>query len=123
MPTTAVTVTTDATLVSAEQLELVRRTVAVGATPDELALYLFDCKRQGVHPLDKLYHFTKRSGKYTPVTSIDFMRMRAAETGEMAGNDDPIFEPARRASVRGHRHGLSAHAGAAVCLHRDGALE
>jgi hypothetical protein len=36
-------------------------------------------------------HFTKRSGKYTPITSIDFMRIRAAETGEYAGSDDPIF--------------------------------
>jgi hypothetical protein len=44
-----------------------------------------------VHPLDKLIHFTKRGGRYTPITSIDFMRMRAADTGELAGNDDPIY--------------------------------
>jgi phage recombination protein Bet len=77
--------------VTSEQIDLIRRTVAHGATDDELKLYLFDCARQGVHPLDKLVHFTKRSGKYTPITSIDFMRIRAADSGEMAGSDDPDF--------------------------------
>lgn len=74
-----------------DQLELVRRTVAKDATNDELALYLYDCQRRGIHPLDKLLHFTKRGGKYTPVTSIDFMRTQAAMSGEMAGSDDPMF--------------------------------
>lgn len=74
-------------LVTADQLDLIRRTIAKDATQDELKLYLYDCQRQGVHPLDKLIHFTKRGGKYTPVTSIDFMRIRAADSGEMAGSD------------------------------------
>src|SRR5689334_2768311 len=74
--------------------ELVRRTVAIGATNDELELYLYDCQRRGVHPLDKLLHFTKRGGRYVPVTSIDLMRSRAADTGELAGSDDAIFEEA-----------------------------
>jgi phage recombination protein Bet len=77
--------------VTADQMELITRTVAQDATTDELRLYLYDCARQGVHPLDKLIHFTKRAGKYTPITSIDFMRIRAAETGEYAGSDDAIF--------------------------------
>lgn len=77
--------------VTPDQLDLIKKTIANGATADELKLYLFDCARQGVHPLDKLVHFTKRGGKYTPVTSIDFMRIRAAETGEYAGSDDAIF--------------------------------
>lgn len=83
--------TTAALTVTPDQLDLVKRTVANGATADELRLYLFDCQRQGVHPLDKLVHFTKRAGKYTPITSIDFMRIRAAETGEYAGSDDATF--------------------------------
>ena len=77
--------------VTSEQMDLVKRTVANGATADELKLYLYDCARQGVHPLDKLLHFTKRGGKYTPVTSIDLMRTRAADTGEYAGSDDAVF--------------------------------
>ncbi len=78
--------------VTPEHLALVKQTVAQGATDAELKLYLYDCQRQGVHPLDRLLHFTKRGGKYTPVTSIDLMRTRAADTGEYAGSDDAAFE-------------------------------
>lgn len=73
------------------QMELIKRTIAKDATNDELQLFLYDCTRRGVHPLDKLLHFTKRSGKYTPITSIDFLRMKAESTGNYAGNDDPLF--------------------------------
>jgi phage recombination protein Bet len=72
-------------------MDLIRTTIAKDATPDELKLFLYDCQRQGTHPLDRLLHFTKRAGKYTPITSIDFMRIRAAETGELAGSDDAMF--------------------------------
>lgn len=77
--------------VLAEQVDLIRRTIAKDATSDELQLYFYDCARQGVHPLDKLIHFTKRGGRYVPITSIDFMRMRAGKTGEYAGCDDAVF--------------------------------
>lgn len=83
-----------------EQLELVKRTLAKGATNDELALYLYDCNRRGVHPLDRLIHFTvrteQRSGErhYTPIVSIDYARSRAAESGEYAGSDDAAFKEA-----------------------------
>lgn len=78
-------------LVSQEQLRLIKDTVAREATDLELQLFLYDCQRQGVHPLDRLLHFTKRGGKYTPVTSIDLMRTRAADTNEYAGSDDAVF--------------------------------
>jgi len=77
--------------ITSEQVELIRKTVAKDATDDELKLYFYDCQRRGVHPLDKLIHFTKRSGRYTPVTSIDFMRTRAHESNECAGIDDAVF--------------------------------
>jgi phage recombination protein Bet len=78
-------------LVTPDEVTLIKATVAAGATDAELKLFLFDCARQGVHPLDRLLHFTKRGGKYTPITSIDFMRIRAADTGEYAGSDDAVF--------------------------------
>jgi phage recombination protein Bet len=78
--------------VTPDQLDLIRRTIAKEANQDELLLYLNDCQRQRVHPLDKLLIFTKRGGKYTPVTSIDFLRVRAAETDEYAGSDDAVFK-------------------------------
>jgi phage recombination protein Bet len=77
--------------ITADQVALIRTTIAKDATDAELQLFFHDCRRQGVHPLDKLIHFTKRSGKYTPITSIDFMRIRAAATGECIGIDDAIF--------------------------------
>jgi phage recombination protein Bet len=72
-------------------LALIKRTVAPNATDDQLALFLHDCQRRGVHPLDKLIVFTNAGGKYTPITTIDYMRSRAAESGEMAGSDDAVF--------------------------------
>jgi phage recombination protein Bet len=103
--------------VTRDQLELIKQTVAVGATDAELKLYLFDCQRRGVHPLDRLIHFTKRAGRYTPITSIDFLRGRAHDTGEMAGSDDPVFDKdARTATVtvyrltRGTRYAYAATA-------------
>jgi phage recombination protein Bet len=80
-----------APVVTNEQFDLVRKTVAKDATPAELELYMYDCQRHGVHPLDKLLHFTKRQGKYTPITSIDLLRSRAADTGELGGIEDPQY--------------------------------
>jgi phage recombination protein Bet len=77
--------------VTTDQVALIKRTIAKDATDDELALFIHDCARQGVHPLDKLIHFTKRNGKYTPITSIDFLRIRAGDSGECVGSDDAIF--------------------------------
>lgn len=82
--------------VTSDQLELVKKTVAAGATDAELKLYLYDCARHGVHPLDRLLHFTKRGGKYTPITGIDLMRIRAADTGECLGITDPMFTGAMK---------------------------
>lgn len=78
--------------ITQDELELIRRNYAPGANEDELRMYLYDCKRRGVHPMDRLIHFTKRRGKYTPITSIDFMRMRANATGEFAGKDPVEYE-------------------------------
>src|SRR5215467_12757719 len=72
-------------------LALIKRTVAPGATDDQLAMFIHDCSRRGVHPLDKLIVFTNAGDKYTPITTIDYMRSRAAESGEMAGSDDALF--------------------------------
>ena len=64
-----------------------------------------------------MIHFTKRSGRYTPVVGIDYLRGRAADTGEMAGSDDAVFDKdARTATVtvyrltRGTRYAYSATA-------------
>ena len=83
-----------AVIITGEQIDLIKTTIAKDATDAELQLFFYDCRRRGVHPLDKLIHFTKRGGKYTPVTSIDYFRSRAAETGEHMGTDDAVFSGA-----------------------------
>lgn len=108
-------------VITNDQTELIKKTIAQGATDEELKLFFYDCLRRGVHPLDKLIHFTKRAGKYTPITSIDFMRARASETGDCAGIDDPVFAGEPLSSgfmatvtvwryVKGHRCGFTASA-------------
>lgn len=90
-PRMTLDVTEKPVVITGEQTDLIRRTIAADATDAELALFFYDCQRRGVHPLDKLIHFTKRKGKYTPVTSIDFFRARAAQTREHMGTDDVCF--------------------------------
>lgn len=74
------------------QLQTLRDTYAKGATDAQLILYAHDCQRNGVSVLDRLIHFTQRDGKYTPITSIDFLRSRAADTCEVMGIDEAQFE-------------------------------
>lgn len=78
-------------VIQPDQLDLIKRTIAPDATPDELKLFFYDCQRRNVHPLDKLIHFSKRGGKYVPLTSIDYLRSRAADTGILAGIDDAVY--------------------------------
>lgn len=83
---------THAVTISGEQKELIRKTICKDATDAEMQLFFFDCQRRGTHPLDKLIHFTKRDGKYTPVTSIDFFRLRAHSSGAYAGEGATTYE-------------------------------
>lgn len=80
--------------VSQDQIDVIKATIAPDATDAELKLFVYDCQRRGVHPLDKLIHFTKRKGKYVPVTSIDFLRSRAAATDQHVGTTDPEYQGA-----------------------------
>jgi len=96
-----------APIMTRDQLELVKRTVANGATDDELALFMHYCNKNGLDPLSKDVYFRKNrnnNGDATIsfMTSIDTFRARAELTGQYAGNDDPIFdseESPKKASV------------------------
>ena len=123
---------TPAPTVTKSDLALIKRTVAAaGATDEELHLFLYDCKRRGVHPLDKKLLFTKIGGRYTPITSIDFLLSQAAATGAYAGSDDTVFveEDGRPHSatttvyriVQGHRCAFTATARFEEYLPRAGA--
>ena len=85
-------------VVTLEQQTIARNTVAKGLSDDEFAVYLYNCQRQNIHPLDGLLVPISRNDsdgggkRLTFVTTVDLLRSRAADTGDYAGNEDPVFE-------------------------------
>jgi phage recombination protein Bet len=86
---------------SRARIDLIKRTICPrDTTDDELALFFHECQRRGVHPLDRLVYMTKfkdrqqGSDKVVFMTSIDYLRAQAEETGEYAGKDKPVYQGA-----------------------------
>lgn len=85
-----------------EQISLIQRTVARGATVDELGLFFNIAKRAGLDVFTKQVHFVKRKvwnndkKSYDEVgttqTGIDGYRAIADRSGNYAGSDDAIFD-------------------------------
>ncbi|MCA9982431.1 MAG: recombinase RecT, partial [Anaerolineales bacterium] len=64
------------------QIDLITRTIAKEATKDELALFIYQCKRTGLDPLAKQIHFQKFTSKngtsnVSFITTIDGYRLIA----------------------------------------------
>jgi len=82
---------------SRPQLELIKRTVAKGASDDELRLFIQVCKGANLNPFLKqvflVPRWDSREGKEVRAiqVSIDGFRAIAEESGTYAGNEDPIF--------------------------------
>lgn len=85
---------------SKTQIELVKRTVAVGATDDELAMFMHICKKSGLDPFARQIYFMKRKVKNkdgswgesaTIQTSIDGYRLAAARSNAYAGSEDAVL--------------------------------
>lgn len=78
---------------TAEQMDLVRRTVAKNADDDELELFFYRCKALNLNPLmpGQIYflkYWNKKENKWNPgtiVTGIDGFRTRAHATGQLSG--------------------------------------
>lgn len=76
---------------SPQTMEAVKRTIFSGATNEQLLLFVHKCVTAGVHPLDGLIHPMVIDGKVVFVSSIDYFRSAAEDTGEYDGQDPPEF--------------------------------
>lgn len=83
-----------------EQIELIKRTIARGATDDELKLFLWTAQRMGLDPFARQISFHKRrqrrpDGEWEEVAvilvTIDGFRSRADASGKYAGQLGPYW--------------------------------
>lgn len=68
-----------------EQIEVIRNTVAQGATDTELALFINQCKRTGLDAMTRQIYFIKNNGKVQIQTSVDGFRLIAERSGAYEG--------------------------------------
>lgn len=81
-----------------QQVDLIKRTIFIGATDDELRLFFYECGRRGTHPMDRLIYPVVRKDKdgnrrVTFQTGIDYLRAAAEETARYVGQKSVQYGP------------------------------
>ncbi len=84
--------------VKREQVDLIKKTIFIGATDDELRLFFYECARRGTHPMDRLIFPVARKDKdgnrrVSFQTGIDYLRAAAEETTRYVGQKSVEYGP------------------------------
>jgi len=84
-----------------EQVDVIKATIAPGATNEELALFLMVCQKTGLDPFSRQIYLSERrtkdpntggwTVKKTPETTIDGFRVIAERSNEYEGQDGPYW--------------------------------
>lgn len=82
---------------SEAELEVLRRFICVdfkgqSPTDGELMFFMLYCKQHGLDPFARQAHLLKTKNGPQVCLGIDGMRIRAAQSGEYGGQDEPAFE-------------------------------